>query len=182
MSTKVYLGVGSNLNREHSLRFAFAKISPLLKNCKKSSIWISKPVRNGEPDYFNMVISGDTESNLEEFHACLMKIEEMAGKEVMINNGTNFGMKRRLDIDILAFGDLETTTPCIIPRHDIQDYPFVTCPLNELDPDFVHPVLHQKVSELWAKLEPTLSEDRKVVKTSIDWNVEAPSWNNAPKD
>ena len=42
MSTKVYLGVGSNLNRENSLRFAFAKISPLLKNCKKPSEWKQK--------------------------------------------------------------------------------------------------------------------------------------------
>ena len=32
MATRVYLGVGSNLNRENALRFAVAKIGPLFKN------------------------------------------------------------------------------------------------------------------------------------------------------
>ncbi len=177
MATKVYLGIGSNLNRENSLRFAVAKIKPLLDNFSQSSIWISKPVRNGEPDYFNMVVCGQTDTDLETFYAELMKIETMAGKELMLNNGTNFGIKRRLDIDILAFGDTITSTPCAIPRHDIQDYPFVTCPLNELDPDFVHPELKVTVSELWKRLEKDLPESKKVVKTQIDWNVQAPDWN-----
>lgn len=55
MTTKVYLGVGSNLNRENALRFAVAKIGPLFKNFEKSSVWVSHAVRAGEPDYYNMV-------------------------------------------------------------------------------------------------------------------------------
>ena len=31
MTTRVYLGVGSNLNRENSLRFAVANLEPLFK-------------------------------------------------------------------------------------------------------------------------------------------------------
>ena len=47
MTTRVYLGVGSNLNRENALRFAVAKIGPLFKNFQKSSVWISHAVRQG---------------------------------------------------------------------------------------------------------------------------------------
>ena len=102
MTTRVYLGVGSNLNRENALRFAVAKIGPLFKNFQKSSVWISHPVRQGEPDYYNMVLGGDTEASLEDLYACLQKVEQLAGGELMFNNGTNFGIKRRLDIDILG--------------------------------------------------------------------------------
>ena len=178
MATRVYLGVGSNLNRENALRFAVAKIGPLFKNFQKSSVWISLPVRQGEPDYYNMVLGGDTEASLEDLYACLQKVEQLAGGELMFNNGTNFGIKRRLDIDILVFGDTIATKPCKLPRHDIQDYPFVLCPLCELDPTLVHPLLNIKVGEIWEEMEPRLPEDRKVVKTTIDWSVEAPQWHN----
>ena len=176
MTTRVYLGIGSNLNRDNSLRFAFEKVSSLLENVEKSSIWISKPVRKGEPDYFNMVVKGDTSLSLHDFHARLLEIETAAGKEMMFNNGTNFGLKRRLDIDILLFGDTVTTDPCQIPRHDVADYPFVTFPLNELTPDLVHPVLKKTVAQLLSELEGKLDENTKVVKTQIDWNVKAPKW------
>ena len=160
MATRVYLGVGSNLNKENALRFAVAKIGPLFKNFEKSSVWVSHAIRAGEPDYYNMVFGGDTEASL------------------MFNNGTNFGVKRRLDIDILVFGDTITTTPCKLPRHDIQDYPFVLCPLCELDPNLVHPLLNVQVGEIWQEMEPRLPENRRVVKTEIDWSVEAPQWHN----
>lgn len=178
MTTRVYLGVGSNLNRENALRFAVAKIGPLFKNFAKSSVWMSHAVRAGEPDYYNMVFGGDTEANLEDLYACLQKVEQLAGTELMFNNGTNFGIKRRLDIDILVFGDTVTTTPCKLPRHDIQDYPFVLCPLCELDPELVHPLLGIKVGDIWTEMEPRLPENKRVEKVEIDWSVEAPQWHN----
>lgn len=178
MATRVYLGVGSNLNKENALRFAVAKIGPLFKNFEKSSVWVSHAIRAGEPDYYNMVFGGDTEASLEDLYACLQKVEQLAGTELMFNNGTNFGVKRRLDIDILVFGDTITTTPGKLPRHDIQDYPFVLCPLCELDPNLVHPLLNVQVGEIWQEMEPRLPENRRVVKTEIDWSVEAPQWHN----
>lgn len=178
MATRVYLGVGSNLNKENALRFAVAKIGPLFKNFTKSSVWISHAVRSGEPDYYNMVFGGDTEASIEDLYACLQKVEQLAGTEMMFNEGTNFGLKRRLDIDILLFGDTVTTEPCKVPRHDIQDYPFVLCPLCELDPNLEHPLLKVKVGEIWQEMEPRLPEKCKVSKVEIDWSVEAPQWHN----
>ena len=52
------------------------------------------------------------------------------------------------------------------------------CPLCELDPTLVHPLLKIKVGEIWEEMEPRLPEERKVVKTTIDWSVEAPQWHN----
>ena len=69
MATRVYLGVGSNLNKENALRFAVAKIGPLFKNFVKSYVWVSHAIRAGEPDYYNMVFGGDTEASLEDLYA-----------------------------------------------------------------------------------------------------------------
>ncbi|MBQ9274558.1 MAG: 2-amino-4-hydroxy-6-hydroxymethyldihydropteridine diphosphokinase [Succinivibrio sp.] len=176
MGTLVYLGVGSNLNRENALRFAKARLEGVLTKLRCSSIWISHAVRAAEPDYFNMVMEGQTEQSIEELYAQLQDIERQAGEEPMFNHGTNFGMKRRLDIDILLFGQLVTTAPCKVPRHDIQDYPFVLCPLCELAPELLHPLLKIPVGDLWKEMEPRLPEQMQVKRTEIDWSVEAPAW------
>lgn len=176
MTTKVYLGVGSNLNRDNALRFAKKELSALFSNVKCSSVWESRPVREAEPDYYNIVIGGDCDLSLDDLVAKLAEIELSAGKEMMFHNGTNFGIKRRLDVDVLVYGDLVTTEPCKLPRHDIQDYPFVLCPLCEIDPDFIHPLLKVRVSELWQEMEPRLPEKMKVNKVDFDWEVAAPSW------
>ncbi len=179
MTTRVYLGVGSNLNRENSLRFAVAKLEPLFKNFVKSSVWSSHAIRTAEPDYLNMVVGGDVEMSLQELFDAIMEIEKLAGKELMFNNGTNFGVKRRLDIDILIYGNTIATEPCKLPRHDIQDYPFVLCPLCELDADLVHPLLNIRIGEIWAEMEPRLPDNHRVCKFDFDWSKEAPSWNGS---
>ena len=126
-----------------------------------------------------MVVGGDVEMSLQDLYDAIMDIEALAGKELMFNNGTNFGVKRRLDIDILVYGDTITTTPCKLPRHDIQDYPFVLCPLCELDANLVHPLLNIKVGDIWTEMEPRLPDNHRIAKFDFDWTVEAPSWNGS---
>ena len=169
MAVKVYLGVGSNLNREKALRFAKSELSKLFSNFKVSSVWASNAVREAEPEYYNMVVGGDTDLSLEDLYNRITDIEEAAGKEPMIHNGTNFGMKRILDVDILVYGDTVSMTPCKVPRHDIQDYPFVLCPLCELDPEFVHPLLKIKVGDIWREMEPRLPDRMKIRATNLNF-------------
>ncbi|MCR5536159.1 MAG: 2-amino-4-hydroxy-6-hydroxymethyldihydropteridine diphosphokinase [Succinivibrio sp.] len=177
MSNKVYLGVGSNLNREQALLFARAKVAQLFTQFKCSSVWRSHAVRAAEPDYYNAVMGGETELTLEQMYEQISRIEASAGKELMFNNGTNFGIKRRLDIDILVYNDLVCNEPCKLPRHDIQDYPFVLCPLCEIDRELEHPLLKIKVGDLWTEMEPRLPDNMMVTKVDFDWQAQAPEWN-----
>lgn len=176
MTTRVYLGVGSNLNRENALRFARAKLAPLFENFRVSSVWCSHAIRAAEPDYLNMVTGGDTSLSLDKLYAEIEQIEIQAGTELMFNRGTNFGVRRRLDIDILVYGDTITTSPCKLPRHDIQDYPFVLCPLCELDAGLVHPLLKLRVGDIWKEMEPRLPDNMKLAKAEVDWSIAAPEW------
>lgn len=176
MGTQVYLGIGSNLNRELALRFAVAQLQPLFQDYKVSPVYESKAVRAAEPDYYNMVVGGDTDLPLEELFQKLKQIESNAGTELMMHNGTNFGLKRRLDIDILVYGETVCAEPCKLPRHDIQDYPFVTFPLHDIAPDLVHPILGFSVSELYEQQLPHIPDNRKVFKVDFDFDGEQPNW------
>ena len=155
MSVKVYFGIGSNLNRENALRFAKSRLEKLIPDLSVSSVWASNAVREAEPQYYNMVAGGTTDMPIDDLFGSINVIEAEAGAELMFNNGTNFGVKRRLDI---------------------QDYPFVLCPLCELDPNIIHPLLKLRIGDIWNEMEPRLPEKRKVEKVSIDWDVPAPDW------
>lgn len=176
MSTLVYLGVGSNNNRDKAVLFAVEKLRPLFTEYKVSPVYESKPVREAEPDYLNLVVGGTTNLGFEELYNAILAIEEEAGSELMLHNSTNFGLKHRIDIDILVYGNEVHTEPCKVPRHDIQDYPFVNIPLNDIAPDLVHPILGLPVSELNEQMVPHIPENRVVTKVEFDFNRPFTGW------
>lgn len=178
MSVKVFLGIGTNLNRDNSIRFALLRLKELLGAVDISSVYESRAVREAEPDYYNMVIRAQCSLSFEELYEHIQTIEMEAGVEMMFYNGTNFGSKPRLDIDVLTYGDTVATRPCKVPRHDIQDYPFVLCPLTEIEPEFMHPLLKIKVSEIWEEMHPRLPEKMHVKKVDFDFNKEFENWDN----
>lgn len=178
MSNKVFLGLGSNLNKSNALRFALAKLKEFLGDVTISSVYQNKAVRKAEPDYYNMVIRANTSLTLDALYNKLLEIEDEAGSEMMFFEGTNFGIKPRIDIDVLTYGDLVESTPCKVPRHDIQDYPFVLCPLTEIEPDFVHPLLNIKVKEIWDEMCPRLPEHMVVTKIDFDFKKPFASWDD----
>ena len=135
-------------------------------------------MRAAEPDFLNLVVGGNTELSFVELYQALQDIEAQAGSELMMHNSTNFGLKHRLDIDILVFGNEVESEPCKVPRHDIQDYPFVTIPLNDIAPELVHPILGLPVSEICEQMVPHIPEDRQVKKVDFDFSRPAPQWNN----
>lgn len=176
MGTQVYLGIGSNLNRDNAILFAIKRLEPLFSDFKVSPVYESKPVREAEPDYLNLVVGGKTELGFVELYEAIQAIEGDAGSELMMHNSTNFGLKHRIDIDILVYGEEVATEPCKIPRHDIQDYPFVTTPLNDIAPDLRHPILGMQVSEIYEQMAPHIPENHQVKRVEFDFNRPAPDW------
>lgn len=59
---------------------------------------------------------------------------------------------RTIDIDILFYGQQTiSTTQLTVPHPRLELRNFVLTPLNEIIPDFIHPVLHKKISGLLAE-------------------------------
>ncbi|HXB43217.1 MAG TPA: 2-amino-4-hydroxy-6-hydroxymethyldihydropteridine diphosphokinase, partial [Puia sp.] len=56
---------------------------------------------------------------------------------------------RIIDIDILFFNEQVINQPqLVIPHPEIQNRKFVLVPMNEISPEFIHPVLHKSINTL----------------------------------
>lgn len=75
-----------------------------------------------------------------------------AVKQIEKKTGRTEGIKwgpREIDLDILFFNDLVYKDERIsIPHEGIEHRDFVLTPLEEIAPNFFHPVLMQKISDI----------------------------------
>lgn len=153
MSVTVYLGLGSNLGDSAAiLQSAIEELdrSPDFLLKARSSIYRSKPLDDmPQPDYYNMVVEGDTELPPEALLDFTQGIENNFGRE---RNGERW-QARTLDIDILLYGQqIIKTSRLFVPHIGIAERDFVLFPLNELVPDLMIPLLGP-VAELTAQCE-----------------------------
>ncbi|MEP4486796.1 MAG: 2-amino-4-hydroxy-6-hydroxymethyldihydropteridine diphosphokinase [Halioglobus sp.] len=130
--TTTYIGLGSNLNDPASqLRQATSAIASL-KGCTveaASRVYRSAAVGPGEqPDYLNAVLRLDTTLQpLALLHA-LQAIETAHGRTREVRWGA-----RTLDLDILLFGELtSTSTALTLPHPRMHERLFVLRPLLDL--------------------------------------------------
>ena len=71
-------------------------------------------------------------------------MEASLGRKPTFRNGP-----RVIDLDILFYEEETINLPDLtIPHKALSEREFVLAPLNEIAPDFIHPVLHKAVSEL----------------------------------
>lgn len=74
----------------------------------------------------------------------ILNIEKKFGRKREVKYGP-----RTLDIDILFYGNLTVNKRHLsIPHPEIQNRKFALIPLNEMQANFVHPVLKKKVAQL----------------------------------
>lgn len=148
LKNSVFIALGSNKgNRINYLRRAILNI----KNDSKvaivasSSVYETKPFGNkNQSDFLNAVIKIKTSYNLVEFFKFLKKIEVKLGRNETIKWGP-----REIDLDILFFNDkIFKNDKLTIPHAGIQDRDFVLIPLREIAPNFIHPVLKEKISDI----------------------------------
>lgn len=148
---EVYLCLGGNLgNCIENLHAACVLIEKHAGQVvQRSSIYQSQAwgMRQA-PDFFNRVVKINTLLSAEALWQVLLDIEKTLGRERTTLDGYQ---NRLIDIDILFFNqDHLDTADLQIPHPRLHLRKFVLEPLQEIDPDLVHPVLHKTITQLLA--------------------------------
>ncbi|HAS6191951.1 TPA: 2-amino-4-hydroxy-6-hydroxymethyldihydropteridine diphosphokinase [Vibrio vulnificus] len=141
----VYIGVGSNIEREKHARAAWQELTLLGEALQASPIYECAAVGFDSHAFFNFVIRLNTSMTLEELASQLRQIELRWGRE---ENAAKY-QDRTLDLDIVLFGECISRQKPELPRSDIFKYPFVIQPLYDLKPDLVIPGDGRTVEEIW---------------------------------
>jgi GTP cyclohydrolase IV len=143
---QVYLGLGANLgDRAGNLAKALEQIRSWGALEKISPVYETEPVgyRN-QADFLNLACLLATELKPKELLRELKAVEKKMGRQTTFRNAP-----RPIDIDILFFDSLVMESPELtIPHPRVAERAFVLVPLADIAPEFVHPVLQRKISDL----------------------------------
>ena len=146
--TVAFLGLGSNLgDRAGNLLLA---VRSLLEASfvvdKLSAIYETEPVGiDTDKMFLNMVAEIHVQQvSASQMMARLLRIEYLLGR-----GDKTVKKPRTVDLDILFFGDQVVETEFLtVPHPRLAMRKFVLCPLNEIAPNFVHPVSGIEVCDL----------------------------------
>lgn len=153
MSQKtVYLSLGSNLgDREKNLCTAIVELAEAkVQVTRISSFYETEPVDLLEQPWFlNCVVQGETEVPALDLLQALRGIESRMGSKKLVHKGP-----RRIDLDILLYGDETIDTPDLqVPHPRMLRRKFVLVPLAEIAPNLQHPCWSGTVTELVRKTQ-----------------------------
>ena len=149
---RAYLSIGSNLgDRINYINKAIEKLKQNnIKIIKSSNIIETEPYGYKEQGKFlNMAVEIDSDLEPFELMKLISRIESELGRIRTVRRGP-----RVIDIDIIFYDSLIINEPDLkIPHPDMQNRLFVLKPLQEIAPDFVHPVLNKTITELLESLK-----------------------------
>jgi 2-amino-4-hydroxy-6-hydroxymethyldihydropteridine diphosphokinase len=129
-----YIGIGANLgDPEQQVRSAISALRALGIVAGVSSLYRTAPWGNpDQPDFVNAAVALDTKLAPRALLDALKEIERKLGREP----GERWG-PRRIDLDILAYGDLQIVEDdLVIPHPHLASRAFALVPLAEIAPQY----------------------------------------------
>ncbi len=147
---KYHIGLGSNVGkRKKNLEKAISLLKKSgVQIIKKSAVYETSPVgETGQSWFLNQVLEVQTESEPKSLLCLAKEIERRMGRIPTSPKGP-----RCIDIDILLAEKLILFSEELkIPHPQLIYRNFVLVPLNEIAQDILHPVLNEKIGDLWKK-------------------------------
>jgi 2-amino-4-hydroxy-6-hydroxymethyldihydropteridine diphosphokinase len=152
---QIYLALGGNLgDRPANLQGSINQLQAgrHVQVKKLSRLYETTPVGYADqPDFLNMALEAATGLEPQVLLAYLKEIEATLGRQPNFRNGP-----RPIDLDIIFYDDLVVDEPALqIPHPRLRGRGFVLKPMNDLAPDYIHPVYGLSVAELLAEADLT---------------------------
>lgn len=148
--TKVYISIGSNIDKETSIRQGVIDMQNVFGELELSSVYQSEAVGFDGDDFYNLVAAFETAEDVMTISRQLHEIEDKNGRD---RSGPRFS-SRTLDLDLLVFDELITQENELdVPRGEILENAFVLWPLAEIAPTLKHPITQQTYAELWSAFD-----------------------------
>lgn len=161
--TRIFLGLGSNIDREEHLCAGLDALTGFLSDVSCSPVFESHPVGIKSGPFFNLVVSARTDLPLMELDRRLKFIEADNGRYAPDRKGLP------LDIDVLLYGEhVGNFDGLILPRAEILKNAFVLWPLSLIAPKRLHPGVGVPFSRLWAEAQI----DQKLWPVVFEWRGE----------
>jgi len=141
----VYIGIGSNIEPSKNVQQAMTLLARSFPAISFSRIFESASVGFDGNNFLNLVAKFDTQQSIDQVVDVLKQIEHQMGR---IRGSKKF-CDRRIDIDVLLYGDQIMSAPVEVPRGEILENAYVLWPLAELAPDLFHPGSDKNYHQLW---------------------------------
>lgn len=144
---RVYIAFGSNMgDRYKAVEDAFILIEKSeMKITKKSKIYETEPYGyTDQPAFINGAL--EVETGL----TCRQVLERLLSIELELGRVREFKWGPRIiDLDIIFFNDeIYDEEDLKVPHPDMHNRDFVIKPLNDICPDYIHPILKKSISGL----------------------------------
>lgn len=158
--TRIFLGLGSNIDREQHLCAGLDALAGFLTDMSCSPVFESHPVGIKSGPFFNLVVSALTDLPLIELDRRLKFIEADNGRYAPDRKGLP------LDIDVLLYAEhVGNFDGLILPRAEILKNAFVLWPLSLIAPERLHPGVGKSFASLWSEA----SIDQQLWPVAFDW-------------
>jgi 2-amino-4-hydroxy-6-hydroxymethyldihydropteridine diphosphokinase len=151
--TRAYIGVGSNIDPERSVRRALELLCLDTPVSRVSNFYRTRPVaRPEQDDFYNGVFEMDTwlgPRELRDF--VLRRVEADLGRR----RSADSHAARAIDLDIVLFGDVAVAEEgLVIPDPEIYKRAFLAVPLHELAPDAKLPGSGEELKKIVSAFTP----------------------------
>ncbi|HLZ35614.1 MAG TPA: 2-amino-4-hydroxy-6-hydroxymethyldihydropteridine diphosphokinase [Nitrospira sp.] len=155
MRETVFIGFGSNVGDRVDFCDRAVTLLSLLPHSQLTGVSLlyeTEPVNDGSNPgdgwFLNGVVQIETDITPKSLLSILREIERSLGRDEANRPGP-----RTIDLDILFYGERAINEPdLVIPHPRLHLRRFVLMPLSELDPLFVHPILHRSVNQMLAEV------------------------------
>ncbi len=160
----VYLCIGGNLgereaNLEETLEFLEYNFGDVKQ---KSSVYESEGWQmQNVPAFLNQVVRIETKLTPEELMQEIFELEEFYERQRKIGEYVS----REMDVDILFYDDqIIDEEKITVPHPKMHLRKFVLVPLNEIAPEFLHPVFNKTIAALLSEFEILEGDNKTIVR------------------